>query len=523
MIHRSPRPDVHVPDVSLPDFVLEHAASRSDEPALVDGITGDTITYGELDEMSARGAAALTDAGLQLGQTVGLISLNQPLWAVACFAILRAGGVVTPVNPQLTAGEIHKQLQDSQARTVISASADEPKISEAIEGTAVTRRFSLDEGPDALFPLTPTTPSAAPVIDPQAIAALPYSSGTTGASKGVLLTHRNLVAAVVQVSECWRLDDSDVVCAALPLFHIYGMSVLMNSALRAGATLITLPRFDLRTYLDVVKRFGVTRGHLAPPVILALAELPDLEQFDLSSMRLVVSGAAPLPAVLAARFTERTGIRIVQGYGMTEASPGTHSVADDDIDVPADSIGALLPSTQARIVDPETGDDVGDAMPGELWIRGPQVMQGYLGNREATEHTLTDGWLRTGDIVECRDGQFYVVDRLKELIKYNGFQVAPAELESLLLTHPQISDVAVVGIPDPAAGEIPKAFIVVDGSIDIPDLLEWVAARVASYKKIRDVEIVDHIPKSPTGKILRRVLKDTTSTPTKATQKEPTR
>jgi acyl-CoA synthetase (AMP-forming)/AMP-acid ligase II len=207
---------------------------------------------------------------------------------------------------------------------------------------------------------------------------------------------------------------------------------------------------------------------------------------------------------------------------MTEASPGTHSVGDDDTDVPADSIGALLPSTQARIVDPETGDDVVGASPGELWIRGPQVMAGYLGNREATEHTLTDGWLRTGDIVECRDGQFFVVDRLKELIKYNGFQVAPAELESLLLTHPQISDVAVVGIPHPAAGEIPKAFIVVDGSIDVPDLLEWVAARVASYKKIRDVEIVDHIPKSPTGKILRRVLKDS-STSANATQEEATR
>jgi acyl-CoA synthetase (AMP-forming)/AMP-acid ligase II len=521
MIHRSPRPDIAIPHASLPDFVLEHAASRSAKPALVDGITGHTLTYGELDEMSARGAAALTDAGLQPGHTVGLISLNQPLWAVACFAILRAGGVVTPINPQLTAGEIRKQLQDSQARSVISASGDEPKITEALEGTAVTRRYCLDEGPNALFSLTPTTPGALPVIDPQAIAALPYSSGTTGASKGVLLSHRNLVAAVVQVSACWRLDDSDVVCAALPLFHIYGLSVLMNSALRAGATLITLPRFDLRTYLDVVERFGVTRGHLAPPVILALAELPDLEKFDLSSMRLVVSGAAPLPSVLAARFTERTGIRIIQGYGMTEASPGTHSVGDDDIDVPADSIGALLPSTEARIVDPETGYDVVDATPGELWIRGPQVMQGYLGNREATEHTLTDGWMRTGDIVECRDGQFYVVDRLKELIKYNGFQVAPAELESLLLTHPQISDVAVVGIPHPTAGEIPKAFIVVDGSIDITDLLEWVAARVASYKKIRDVEIVEHIPKSPTGKILRRVLKDS-STSANATQKEPT-
>lgn len=522
MIHRSPRPDISVPDVSLPDFVLAHAASRSAKPALVDGITGQTLTYGELDEMSARGAAVLIGAGLQPGQAVGLISLNQPLWAVACLAILRAGGVVTPVNPQLTAGEIRKQLQDSQACSVITASGDEAKVSEAIEGTSVTRRYCIDEGHDALFPLTPGTASALPVVDPQTIAALPYSSGTTGTSKGVLLTHRNLVAAVVQVGACWRLDDSDVVCAALPLFHIYGLSVLMNSALRAGATLITLPRFDLRTYLGVVEQFGVTRGHLAPPVILTLTELPDLEEYDLSSMRLVVSGAAPLPAVLAARFTQRTGIRIVQGYGMTEASPGTHSVGDDDTDVPADSIGALLPSTQARIVDPETGDDVVGASPGELWIRGPQVMAGYLGNREATEHTLTDGWLRTGDIVECRDGQFFVVDRLKELIKYNGFQVAPAELESLLLTHPQISDVAVVGIPHPAAGEIPKAFIVVDGSIDVPDLLEWVAARVASYKKIRDVEIVDHIPKSPTGKILRRVLKDS-STSANATQEEATR
>jgi acyl-CoA synthetase (AMP-forming)/AMP-acid ligase II len=522
VIHRSPRPDITVPDASLPAYVLEDAASRRTKPALVDGVTGRIVTYGDLDDMSARAAAALTDAGLQPGQVVALISLNTPLWAVACYAILRAGAIVTPVNPLLTAAEIRKQLQDSQACTVISASGTDPKLAEALEGTAVTRHYSLDDGPDGLFTATPSGPSALPVIDPEATAALPYSSGTSGVSKGVMLSHRNLVANLVQSSGSWRLDDGDVVCAALPLFHIYGFNVIMNAALRAGATVITLPRFDLRTYLGIVERFGVTRGHFAPPVVLALVEAPDLGEFDLSSMRVAVSAAAPLPASLAVRFTERTGIRIVQGYGMTEASPGTHTVGDDDLHIPADSVGALVPSTEARIVDPDTGQDAADGTPGELWIRGPQVMQGYLANPAATEQTLTGGWLRTGDVVEIRDGHFYVVDRLKELIKYNGFQVAPAELESLLLTHPRITDAAVIGVPHPTAGETPKAFIVVDGPIDIPELLEWVAARVASYKKIRDAEIVDQIPKSPTGKILRRVLKDTCS-PAITMQKESTR
>lgn len=518
MIYRSPTPDVRVPSASLTGHVLQCAATRASKVALIDGVTGQTVTYAELDEMSARAAAALIRDGLGPGDVVALISLNQPLYVIACYAVLRAGAVVTPINPLLTAGEISKQITDSAATTVISAANVDAKIAEATIGTAVVRRYTLDgSGAGSFTALTTACRGTLPKIDPTSLAALPYSSGTTGVSKGVMLSHRNLVASLEQHRACWRINDTDVLCATLPMFHIYGFNIVMNSALLAGATLITLPRFDLRTYLGLVEDLKITRGHFAPPILLALAQAPEVDQFDLSSMYLAASGAAPLDEHTAARVTERTGIRVVQGYGMTEASPGTHAVGDDDLDVPIGSVGKLLASTEARIVNPETGHDADLGEPGELWIRGPQVMQGYLGRPEATAQTVTEGWLHTGDVVEIRGGNFYVVDRLKELIKYSGFQVPPAELEAVLLAHPRVLDAAVIGVPHPTAGEAPKAFVVPNGAVDAEELLAWAAARVASYKQIREIEFIEQVPKSPTGKILRRILKEAATQHKKAT------
>jgi acyl-CoA synthetase (AMP-forming)/AMP-acid ligase II len=509
VIYRSSAPAISIPPQSLPDYVLEDALIRGRKPALIDGITGDLVTYIRLEEMSARAASALTRDEVGPGDVVALISHNKPLYVVACYAALRAGAVVTPINPELTAGEMNKQLHESGATTVIGTTVIDSKIDEATVGTAVVRRYRL-EGvvSGSLAALTLSDRCPLPIVDANSIAILAYSSGTTGASKGVMLSHRNLVANLQQHQGIWRVGERDVLCAALPMFHIYGFNIVMNSALRAGATLITSPRFDLRTYLAMVEKFGVTRGNFVPPILLRLAQEPEVDEFDLSSMKIAACGAAPLDENTAARVTERTGIRIVQGYGMTEASPGTHFVAEDDLDVPVGSVGKLLPDTEARIVDPVTGHDVEAGEPGELWIRGPQVMQGYLGRPEATAQTVTDGWLHSGDIVEIRDGNFYVVDRLKELIKYSGFQVAPAELEAVLLAHPKVLDVAVIGIPHPTAGEAPKAFVVADGPVDANELLAWTAARVASYKKVREIEFIDQVPKSPTGKILHRVLKE---------------
>jgi acyl-CoA synthetase (AMP-forming)/AMP-acid ligase II len=286
--------------------------------------------------------------------------------------------------------------------------------------------------------------------------------------------------------------------------------VIMNQALRTGATVVTMPRFDLDGFLAVLERHRVTKVHLVPPIILALAKHPSVEGRDLSSLKWINSGAAPLSAELAAACAERLGCLVVQGYGLTETSPVTHAVPVEREENRPGSIGPPIPSTECKVADLLDGRDLGPGEDGEVWIRGPQVMQGYLGDDEATANTLDDeGWLHTGDIGHAdEDGWFYLVDRLKELIKVKGFQVAPAELEALLLEHPGVADAAVVGSPDEQAGEVPKAFVVPAGGaeLDVAELQAFVAARVATYKQVRRIEVLDEIPKSASGKILRRVL-----------------
>jgi acyl-CoA synthetase (AMP-forming)/AMP-acid ligase II len=323
-----------------------------------------------------------------------------------------------------------------------------------------------------------------------------------------MLTHRNLVANLAQLAPMWPSQPDDVVCAVLPMFHIYGMNVIMNLALVGGSTIVTLPRFDVEGYLATIERHRVTRLHLAPPMVLQLASGPHVDRFDHSSVRWAVSGAAPLDADLAARFEKSFGVPLAQGYGMTEASPGTHLIPERDQDVaPPGSVGWLMPNTEGRLVSPQTGED--SEREGEVWVRGPQIMAGYLNNPTATAETLTaDGWLKTGDIARVDDGVYFIVDRVKELIKYKGYQVAPAELEAVLLTHPDVSDAAVVPMPHETGGEAPLAFVVATRNLDADALMSWVAERVAPYKRIRAIEFVEAIPKSPSGKILRRVLRD---------------
>jgi acyl-CoA synthetase (AMP-forming)/AMP-acid ligase II len=312
-----------------------------------------------------------------------------------------------------------------------------------------------------------------------------------------------------QIRSVHRIDADDVLVAVLPFFHIYGQVVVLNLGLSQGATIVTLPRFDMAAFLDVLERHRVTRAHIAPPIVLGLAKAPGVEGRELA-LKVVISGAAPLDADTANRASERLGAPVRQGYGMTEASPVTHIAADEGLaEQDPGAIGPLVSSTEGRLVDPETGEDTDGA--GELWIRGPQVMRGYLADDEATARTLTgDGWLKTGDVARVEDGGvFRIVDRVKELIKYKGYQVPPAELEALLLGHPAVADVAVIPIADEAGGEAPKACVVPAGDdLDADELMAWVAERVAPYKRIRAVEIVDEIPKSASGKIMRRLLRD---------------
>ena len=324
-----------------------------------------------------------------------------------------------------------------------------------------------------------------------------------------MLSHRTLVANLAQANAALQVREDEVLIAVLPFFHIYGMQIIMNLGLRAGAKLVTMPRFDLEQFLDLIERHRATRLYVVPPIALALARHPAVDERDLSSVRVVLCGAAPLGADLSDEVASRLGCAVIQGYGLTETGPATHLTPVDATDAKSGAIGRPVPLTECRIVDPETGEDVGTGERGELWMRGPQIMKGYLNNEEATRATVDeDGWLHSGDIaVVDEDGDYFIVDRLKELIKFKGFQVAPAELEALIITHPAVQDVAVIGVPDEECGELPKAYVVAAGdSLDDRQLMEWVAERVSPQKRVRLVERIDEIPKSPSGKILRRLL-----------------
>jgi acyl-CoA synthetase (AMP-forming)/AMP-acid ligase II len=352
--------------------------------------------------------------------------------------------------------------------------------------------------------------SAAPEVHIRAredLAALPYSSGTSGLPKGVMLTHRNLVAGLSQFAAGDPAASDDVVFMAPPFFHILGMC-LMNVCLLQGVTLVTLPRFETRTFLRSIQEYGVTRAFLLPPIVVNLTKEPLVDAFDLSTLRLIHCGGAPLGEPVARAIAERLGCPIKQNYALTECYPALRmSMAAPEM-VDCASVGRCVANTECRVVDPATGADVEPGQPGELWLRGPQVMKGYLHRPEATAEVLNaEGWLRTGDI-GCADpeGHFTIVDRLKELIKYKGYQVAPAELEAVLLAHPAVVDAAVIPSPHEVAGEVPKAFVVLSEDATAEGIMAFVAERVAPYKKIRRIEIIDQIPKSPSGKILRRVL-----------------
>ena len=511
-------PAVSVPDASLTSYILDGAAARGDKPALVDGPTGRTVTYAQLAAGVDRVAAGLAARGFGRGDVFGILSPNLPEFPVAFHGVLRAGGTATTMNPLSSSSELAHQLGDSKARYLLTIPHLLETAREAADRAGVEEVFVFGEADGA----TPFASLLAPAGDPpdvsdldpaEALAALPYSSGTTGLPKGVMLTHRNLVANVAQFEAVDDGTEADVLIAVLPFFHIYGMTLLVNTALRLGQTVVTMPRFDLEQFLQLMQDHRVTKAFLVPPVLVALAKHPMVDGYDLSALVRIVSGAAPLGDDLGAAVHARLGCEVKQGYGMTEASPVTHFVpADAEGWTKYGSVGPVVPGVEAMLVDVDSGEEVADGERGELWVRGPNVMAGYLNNAEATARTLdADGWLHTGDVaVVDADGDFTIVDRVKELIKYKGYQVPPAELEALLLSHDAIADAAVIPVPDEEAGEIPKAYVVLkpDHELSADDVMAFTAERVAPYKKVRQVAFTDEIPKSASGKILRRVLVD---------------
>jgi acyl-CoA synthetase (AMP-forming)/AMP-acid ligase II len=491
---------------------LARAGQLGERPALIDGPSGRTLSYARLAESVRAGAAGLAERGFGKGDVFAHFAPNLPEYAVAFHAVASVGGVNTTANPLLTADELARQLRDCGARLLVTVPDRLDTARAAAEEADVEEILVYGEADDAtpfasLLQATGEPPEVA--IDPaNDLVALPYSSGTSGLPKGVMLTHRNLVANICQTIAHQRLREDERVIAVLPFFHIYGLVVLMNIPLYRGATIVTMPRFDLREFLRVIQDYRITRAWVVPPIVLALAKQPLVDEFDLSSLEFMLSGAAPLSAELQLACSKRLGCHMQQGYGLTETSPTTHSVPDDVAGQMLGSIGPAVPNTECRVVDVLTGEDAPAGEPGELCIRGPQVMKGYLNDPEATARTIDpDGWLHTGDVARVDDhGSVRIVDRVKELIKYKGYQVAPAELEGLLLTHPAIADAAVIGLPDEDAGEIPKAFVVPSGPLTPEEVTAFVAEHVAPYKKVRAVELVDEIPKTPSGKVLRRVL-----------------
>ena len=500
---RGPWPDVEIPETPLHELVLERAAALGEKPAFIEGPTGRVLTYAALAEAVRRTAAGFAALGLRKGEVVGLYAPNVPEYPVVFYGAVSAGGVVTTANPLYTAPELARQLSDAGARFLVTVPALLDQAREAAAEAGVEAVFTMDD-PALRGDGDPPTVE----IDPDDLVALPYSSGTTGLPKGAMLTHRSLVANLCQVDAAGSGSERDIVVAFLPFFHIYGLLLLMSLGIRLGLTTVTMPRFDLEQYLDLLEQHRSTRAYIVPPVALALAKHPAVEGRDLSSLELAFCGAAPMSDELEEAFLARIGCPLVQGFGMTELSGVSHRTPEEASRRRKGSVGPPIPNTECRIVDLENGNDVAAGDIGEVLIRGPQVMRGYLGNPEATAATIDgDGWLRTGDIGRCdTDGYLYVVDRLKELIKYKAFQVAPAELEALLLTHPAVADAAVIPSPDDEAGEVPKAFVVLRAQAAEDELMAFVAERVAPHKRIRKLEVVEEIPKSASGKILRRVL-----------------
>ncbi len=513
-VFNSPLPTVEIPSTAITPYVFANVADVADKPAMIDGPTGRSYSYSQLYGAICKAASGLRARGFGKGDVFAIMAPNLPEYAIAFHAVVLLGGIVTTINPTYTAEEVEYQLNDAGATLLLTIPMFLETAQQAAANSQVEEIFVFGEAEGA----TPfmnllagdAVASQEPIDPPTDVAVLPYSSGTTGLAKGVMLTHRNLSANLAQCEHVIGLDEDEVVLAVLPFFHIYGMQVLMNGVMRWGATAVSMPRFDLAEFLQIIQDHKVTRVYVVPPIVLALAKHPMVDDYDLSSLRILFSGAAPLSAELASEAAARLNVEVVQGYGLTETSPVTHATPPGGFK--PGSSGVTISNTEVRIVDPESGADLGIDEDGEVWIRGPQVMKGYLNKPQATSITIDeDGWLHTGDIGHIdADDHLYIVDRLKELIKYKGFQVPPAELEALLLTHPDVADAAVIGIQDLEAGELPKAFVVLKPghAASADELKEFVAGHVAHYKQIRMLDFVAEIPKSASGKILRRLLRD---------------
>jgi long-chain acyl-CoA synthetase len=516
--------------VFLHDLVLASCRQHAEKTAVVDTSCNRRLTYSEYGELVESAAHGLIAAGVQPGEVIAIFLANSWEFCIAFHAAQLAGAIPTLLNPSYREREVRYQLENSGATLLISDGCYLEGISLAglpnLRRVYTTRKAAAGAEPFAQLLKASSAPLRPPrLASEQTIAALPYSSGTTGLPKGVMLSHSNLVSNVYQLlgRNCIELYSSDKILCCLPLYHIYGLNVMLNPALVLGATLILMPRFQPQAFLKAMIEESATMLPLVPPAMNALCQAAEAGEFPCEhTVRWAKCGAAPLAPDLARRFTALTNILVCQGYGMTEASPVTHVGFLDPGFYCPDSIGHPVAQTDCRVlaqseIDPsETPENLTEApcgMPGELVMRGPQFMLGYWNEPQATAAVLRDGWYWSGDIVtRDRNGFYRVVDRRKEMIKYKGFPVAPAEVEAVLLEHPAVKECGVVGRPNPDAGEIPVAFVTLrngfaeSGKLE-QELCAFVADRLTNYKQPREVHFIDTVPKTPSGKILRRELR----------------
>jgi acyl-CoA synthetase (AMP-forming)/AMP-acid ligase II len=510
MIFTGPHPPAEIPDTSLTAYALEGAERFPAAVAAVD-VTGTTsYTYGELASAVRRAAGGLTARGFRPGDVLAVLAPNVPEYPIVFHAAAAAGGTVVVLNPLDTTDELAGHLVEAGARLLVTVPSEVDKAAELTARTAVEAVITIGEA-DGTTPfsslLTADELPEPPVDSARDVVAVLHSSGSTGHPKGVLLTHRNMIANVYQTATVAPLEPGEKVLAVPPFHHAFGLIMVLNATLRQGATLVTMPRFDPEAYLKAVQDHGITRLYVVPTIAVLLARSPLVDRYDLSSVRSIVSGGAALDPAIADLVEQRLGCRVGQGYGLTEGLVSFMQLPEAGQN---GSVGRNSPNIECKIVDVTTGEELGRNQNGEILIRGPHVMKGYLNADEATRDVLEpDGFLHTGDL-GCvdDDGELFIVDRIKELIKYKGQQVSPVELEAVLMTHPKIADAAVVGIPDEEASEIPKGFVVVREEATAEEIMAFVAERVAPYKKIRQLEFIDQIPRTPVGKTERRTLKE---------------
>ncbi|XP_028042788.1 4-coumarate--CoA ligase 1-like [Bombyx mandarina] len=527
----SPYRDIEVPDTTIHEYVFRNLDKWATKTAVVCGVTNRAYTFEELYKCSRTlGANLRKKFKLRDGDVIAILLPNVPEYPVSVFGVLAAGGIVTTINPIYTPYEIQRQLDTSGAKIVITLPDLVPNVKKSLELSkkdlkiiAVNIDSQQPEGTISFKELTEDKHIDFEILKEvkrvsDDIAFMVYSSGTTGLPKAVELTHTNKVANFSQQDtelrqyEYTTEKNQDSTLGLLPLFHTYGLSVVMMHKLSVGLKLVTLPSFQPRTFLDALLKHPMELMYLAPPTILFLGAHPAATRDHLKHLKVVTSGAAPLPEADIHKFLEkaRPDIQFNQAYGMTEASPLV-TLASRDFEGNYSDVGCAVPNVQLRVVDADM-KNLGPDEVGELLIKGPNVMRGYKDNPKANEEVFVDGrWYRSGDLARInKDGIVTIVDRLKELIKVKGYQVAPAELEAVLKEHADVYDAAVVGVPDPITGESPRAFVVLnkDSKVDEKLILDYVSEKVAAFKRLKSVTFVDSIPKNPSGKILRKVLKE---------------